>query len=511
MGIKAPVPRTRTGCLTCRARKVKCDEGKPDCGRCVRLQRECKWSTPPSHLSATTSHGHGMSSMCPLPTTQQLALSKSRVPKDAFVIEFPNIDKTTMPYIHHFIGFCSRFLAYVSDDETNPFKEELVPFVTTSPALLHSIVALAAGHMSRTDRHHEVKAAKHYSMALRELSTALSDSNTARSKTTLGACLMLSYWGQIANSERGLWYQHLQGARDIILYQGGPRTSDFLTRFFALLDISGSLWSGQGPLLPGHYWIEDAPSPTTAPRQLPDDSVLNGTTLPGPASPSSGQLNWPYYDDGGVMTSTFHIFMIFIAKIAKLSSRAMRELSPEEDAQIKMEAREIRNEVEMWWQSCPPGLRDQRTDWRRQPRERKLTVPETLEEEAFSSTKACMYGCIMFIHHIINPLGMEPQDAEIPEAVKEVLDIAEETPEGYGLEMGLYYGLFAVGITIFNNYTIEEVVRRKLKADTRISLYNADRALELLEVLWRRQHQYNQKFDWREVQKQMDIHIFILV
>jgi hypothetical protein len=96
-----------------------------------------------------------------------------------------------MPYIHHFVGFCSRFLAYVSDDEANPFKEELVPFVTTSPALLHSIVALAAGHMSRTDRHHEVKAAKHYSMALRELSIALSDSNTARSKTTLGACLML--------------------------------------------------------------------------------------------------------------------------------------------------------------------------------------------------------------------------------------------------------------------------------------------------------------------------------
>jgi hypothetical protein len=283
--------------------------------------------------------------------------------------------------------------------------------------------------------------------------------------------ILLAYWGQIANSERGLWFQHLQGARDIILYRGGPRTSDFLTRFFALLDISGSLWSGQGPLLPGHYWIEDAPTPSSPPKQLPDGSLVNGGVLPGPSAPPKGQLNWPYYDDGGVMTSTFHLFMIFIAKVSRLSSRAMAATTPEEETQVRIEALQIRNEVEMWWQSCPPGLRDQRTDWRRQPRERKLTVPETLEEEAFSSTKACMYGVVMFIHHIINPLGLEPQSAEIPEAIKDVLEIAEETPEGYGLEMGLYYGLFAVGITVVNNYTIEEVVRRKLKADTRIALY----------------------------------------
>ncbi|KAH9204654.1 hypothetical protein DL95DRAFT_280686, partial [Leptodontidium sp. 2 PMI_412] len=32
------------GCLTCRKRKVKCDEAKPICGRCQRLRRECTWS-----------------------------------------------------------------------------------------------------------------------------------------------------------------------------------------------------------------------------------------------------------------------------------------------------------------------------------------------------------------------------------------------------------------------------------------------------------------------------------
>ncbi|KAJ1323771.1 RNA polymerase II-specific transcription factor-like protein [Microdochium nivale] len=33
--------RVRSGCLTCRARKVKCDEAKPVCAKCARLDRQC--------------------------------------------------------------------------------------------------------------------------------------------------------------------------------------------------------------------------------------------------------------------------------------------------------------------------------------------------------------------------------------------------------------------------------------------------------------------------------------
>lgn len=33
--------RSRTGCLTCRQRKLKCDEKKPQCGQCTKASREC--------------------------------------------------------------------------------------------------------------------------------------------------------------------------------------------------------------------------------------------------------------------------------------------------------------------------------------------------------------------------------------------------------------------------------------------------------------------------------------
>lgn len=33
--------RTRTGCLTCKRRRVKCDEGKPGCNNCLKSNRKC--------------------------------------------------------------------------------------------------------------------------------------------------------------------------------------------------------------------------------------------------------------------------------------------------------------------------------------------------------------------------------------------------------------------------------------------------------------------------------------
>jgi len=39
-------PRRRTGCLTCRARKVRCDEAKPTCSNCDRLRLRCVYKPP---------------------------------------------------------------------------------------------------------------------------------------------------------------------------------------------------------------------------------------------------------------------------------------------------------------------------------------------------------------------------------------------------------------------------------------------------------------------------------
>ncbi|OAT02350.1 C6 finger domain-containing protein, variant [Blastomyces dermatitidis ER-3] len=40
--------RTRSGCFTCRSRRVKCDETRPTCDRCSKGKRECVYPPPPA-------------------------------------------------------------------------------------------------------------------------------------------------------------------------------------------------------------------------------------------------------------------------------------------------------------------------------------------------------------------------------------------------------------------------------------------------------------------------------
>ncbi|KAK1142941.1 hypothetical protein N8T08_007182 [Aspergillus melleus] len=43
--------RSKNGCATCIGKKVKCDEQRPYCGRCVRLHLTCEWTRPKPSLA----------------------------------------------------------------------------------------------------------------------------------------------------------------------------------------------------------------------------------------------------------------------------------------------------------------------------------------------------------------------------------------------------------------------------------------------------------------------------
>ncbi|KAJ5764314.1 hypothetical protein N7533_002995 [Penicillium manginii] len=51
-------PRRRTGCLTCRARKVRCDEAKPSCANCDRLRLRCVFKPPIAYRDSLSSSPH---------------------------------------------------------------------------------------------------------------------------------------------------------------------------------------------------------------------------------------------------------------------------------------------------------------------------------------------------------------------------------------------------------------------------------------------------------------------
>ncbi|KAI2673681.1 transcriptional regulator family: Fungal Specific TF [Penicillium roqueforti] len=73
-------PRSKSGCSTCRRRKVKCGEEKPVCARCSSLRLNCEWGIPVKHGRSTR-----IRHLEPAPGTSEQA---SSIPKAEDLVEF---------------------------------------------------------------------------------------------------------------------------------------------------------------------------------------------------------------------------------------------------------------------------------------------------------------------------------------------------------------------------------------------------------------------------------------
>ncbi|ETN39250.1 uncharacterized protein HMPREF1541_05473 [Cyphellophora europaea CBS 101466] len=60
---KAYAPKVRTGCDTCKRRRIKCDESKPVCFRCQRTTVECRY-TPSAMWLFESGSGNAASQLC---------------------------------------------------------------------------------------------------------------------------------------------------------------------------------------------------------------------------------------------------------------------------------------------------------------------------------------------------------------------------------------------------------------------------------------------------------------
>ncbi|KAI1319812.1 hypothetical protein F5Y16DRAFT_405822 [Xylariaceae sp. FL0255] len=112
-------PKVRTGCKTCKVRKVKCDEGKPHCKRCTSTGRQCDGYVTVS-------------------TAEESALIWHR-PR----YMFPNVNDPSEKRSLRF--FCDIAAPGLSGPMDPYFWTHLVmQFSTFEPAVRHSLVAVGA-------------------------------------------------------------------------------------------------------------------------------------------------------------------------------------------------------------------------------------------------------------------------------------------------------------------------------------------------------------------------------
>lgn len=71
--------RTRTGCLNCRRKKRKCDEGRPACGSCLRRGHPCEWGLKVTFRAENAQH---------LPESHpSMRRSARRLPRDFEILD----------------------------------------------------------------------------------------------------------------------------------------------------------------------------------------------------------------------------------------------------------------------------------------------------------------------------------------------------------------------------------------------------------------------------------------
>ncbi|OKL64207.1 hypothetical protein UA08_00515 [Talaromyces atroroseus] len=136
--------RSKSGCWTCREKKVRCGEERPQCHRCVRLGRFCDY-TPRPRKPYTRRQRHARR---PPPARDPEEGEKDEDQDEDergpahLEIEFPGLSSVDQQAVH-----CFRTTVSASIDTKDP--EFSVPFVIcrlgqTSPMLMHMICAL--GH-----------------------------------------------------------------------------------------------------------------------------------------------------------------------------------------------------------------------------------------------------------------------------------------------------------------------------------------------------------------------------
>lgn len=80
--------RTRSGCFTCRARRIKCDETRPVCDRCRKGNRDCVYPTPGTSGSmASAGSRSGSKSKAPRPQSRGSDSSSHVEADDVHILE----------------------------------------------------------------------------------------------------------------------------------------------------------------------------------------------------------------------------------------------------------------------------------------------------------------------------------------------------------------------------------------------------------------------------------------
>lgn len=218
--VKKKHKKTRTGCVTCKARRVKCGEERPICHNCRNLDRTCHYRpTPQSYRQASSEEHEELDRKGPTPLPE-LSLSP--------------IERT--PETTQLQQFCMSTSLAVFKNLGRPFETfwtSAVPKLSVSEACVaHIMVALAARQRASfyvsnaVERPHLIKVYhKHYLDAL----ALLSGHDGTKPEVILLCCLMFISMENVTDTVSNS-FLHLRSGLEVLREWKNNQKSPLLSR-----------------------------------------------------------------------------------------------------------------------------------------------------------------------------------------------------------------------------------------------------------------------------------------
>ena len=134
-----PQKRAKTGCFSCRKRRVKCDEAKPECQRCKSANVHCEGYPAKKVLCASL----------PEKMLERRMSSYSSGPLDIGNDALLNVGNISLPFYHQFI---TQTVYAISGGTRQKFwRDDVASMAWSTDYVYHAMISLAAMHKTSVD------------------------------------------------------------------------------------------------------------------------------------------------------------------------------------------------------------------------------------------------------------------------------------------------------------------------------------------------------------------------
>ncbi|KAF7858469.1 hypothetical protein EAF04_009069 [Stromatinia cepivora] len=241
VGKRASKPKVRSGCVTCKFRRLKCDEGKPACFRCTKSGIRCRGYTTqvPTATKMKDVIRQGLVPICPAPPT---------LPNNE--PSYLNLSEQELLYFQDFASPASADPYGMIMDTARRTARSIESFFWTeavlqesfaTPCIRHGIVAIPAllrsfqldTNNSQQAQDHEQFALKQYGKTLRSTRDFIETTKcTAEHSRTLFISSMILAHFDCFYGNRNLATSHMQCARSLLTKETSKLLDD---RFVCVL------------------------------------------------------------------------------------------------------------------------------------------------------------------------------------------------------------------------------------------------------------------------------------